>query len=209
MNYLPKKFQHNILIATLIATLFVLPALVCASDNIPFGSSVIFNTTCARCHEGECSGRMSFHLPEEAANQHIRRHGGDLSAENIRQLFKLLRYMKEECSFYPLPLALMNDQTWGREMLNKFQSPSRQAYFMPLGLLESGVYQLLFEEFNTTNSCVEIINDEFDFIDKESLNGGHGEKKLQFHVEERAKYFLRLTAQKPMNIKKIELLILE
>lgn len=180
MNYLPKNFQHNILIAALIAPLFVLPASVCAYDNIPFGPSAIFNTTCARCHEGECSGRMSFHLPEKAANQHIRRHGGELSPENIRQLFKLLRYMKEECSFYPTTFALMNDQTWEREMLNKFRSPSKQAYFMPLGLLEPGVYQLIFKEFNTTNSCVEIINDEFDFIDNESLTGGHGEKNCNF-----------------------------
>ena len=108
MNYLPKIFQHK----TLLASMLLLPSLVFAADNISIESTVIFNTTCARCHEGECSGRMSFHLPEDAANQHIRRHGGDLSAERIQQLFRLLRYMKEECSFYPIPLALVNDQIW-------------------------------------------------------------------------------------------------
>lgn len=152
---------------------------------------------------------MSFHLPEDAVNQHIRRHGGALSQERIRQLFKLLRYMKEECSFYPLPFALVNDRIWGSNMLNKFQSPSRQTYFMPPGLLEPGWYQFLFDELNNTKFCIEIINDEFDFIDKDSLNGESGEKKLKFHVEERAEYFLRLTAQEAVNLKKLELLILK
>lgn len=176
-----------------------------ASDNIPIESSVIFNTTCARCHEGQCSGRMSFHLPEDAANQHIRRHGGELSQERIRQLFKLLRYMKEECSFYPIPLALIKFQIWDREMLNKFQSPSRQAYFMPLGLLEPGMYQLLFEALNNTKFCVEIINEEFDFIEKDSLYGESGRKTLKFQADERSEYFLRLTAQDPINLMKLGL----
>ena len=205
MNYIPKIFQHNIL---LISTL-LLPLFVFASDNIPIKSSVIFNTACARCHEGQCSGRMSFHLPEDAANQHIRRHGGELSQQRIRQLFKLLRYMKEECSFYPIPLALIKFQIWDREMLNKFQSPSKQAYFMQLGLLEPGMYQLLFEALNNTKFCVEIINEEFDFIEKDSLYGESGRKILKFQAEERSEYFLRLTAQNPINLIQLELVFLK
>jgi len=49
-------------------------------------STVLFNTDCARCHEGECSGRLSFHLPPEASDQHIRRHGGELPAKQVREL---------------------------------------------------------------------------------------------------------------------------
>lgn len=205
MNYFPKISQHNLLLASM----FLLPSFVCASDNIAIKSIVIFNTTCAQCHEGECSGRMSFHLPERAVNQHICRHGGDLSADRIRQLARLLRHMKEECSFYPVPLALVNDHIWGSDVLNQFQSPSRQAYFIPLGRLNSGLYQLLFEEPNRIKFCAEIINDEFDFIDKDNLNGEHGKQGLQFQIEERSEYFLRLTAQKPVNFKKLELLSLD
>lgn len=194
-------FQHKILLVIFL----LLPSFVFASENILFKSVVIFNTSCARCHEGQCSGRMSFHLPEEAANQHIIRHGGELSQVSIRQLFILLRYMKEECSFYPLPDALVNDWIWASEMLNKFQSPSRQEYFIPIGLLQPGWYQFLFEELNNTKFCAEIINDEFDFVDKDSLYGEHGNKRLKFHIEERLEYFLRLTAQKPINLKRLEL----
>ena len=77
---------------------------------------------------------------------------------------------------------------------------------MPIGFLEPGRYQFLFEELNHTNFCVEIINDEFDFIDKDSLNGEHGKQRLKFQIEERSEYFLRLTAQKPINLNKLELL---
>jgi len=198
MISLPKKINHNFLFTCV----FLLSSLASASSDIPIEATVIFNTTCARCHEGGCSGRMSFHLPEEAANQHILRHGGILTQERIQQLFKLLRYMKEECSFYPLPVALISDQIWGREMLNKFQSPSKQAYFMPLGLLETGKYQLLFEELGNANFCVEVINDEFDFID---LDRENSKKTLKFHVEERSEFFLRLKAQQTITLIKIEL----
>lgn len=205
MKYLPIIFLHKILLASIV----LLPSLVFSSDKISIESTVIFNTACARCHEGECSGRMSFHLPENAANQHILRHGGDLSQERIRQLFRLLTYMKEECSFYPLPLALINDRKWDNEMLNKFHSPSKQAYFIPIGLLEPGLYQMWLEELKQTKFCAEIINDEFDFIDKDCMYGECGRKKIKFLVEERSEFFLRLTAQVPINLNQLELERLE
>ena len=201
MNYLAKTFLHNILFVSIL----LLSSLVFASERIPIKSTVIFNTTCARCHEGECSGRMSFHLPEKAANQHIRRHGGELTPESIRHLFQLLRYMKEKCSFYPLHIALINDHRWENEMLNQFRSPSKLTYFMPLGLLEPGQYQLLFEESSRTKFCAEIISEEFDFTDKDSLYGESGKKILKFHVEEGSEYFLRLTAQKAISLRNLEI----
>ena len=202
MNYLPKIFQHNMLSVII----FLLPSAVFAFDNIPIASTVIFNTSCARCHEGQCSGRMTFQLPEKAANQHILRHGGTLTEEQLRHLYKLLRYMKEECSFYPLTIALINDQIWERDMLNKFQSPSKDAYFMPLGLLEPGIYELLFEEPGNIKFCVDIISDEFDFIDKDILYDDGGKMRLKFNAEEHSKYFLRLTAQTPISLKKLTII---
>ncbi len=185
-----------------------MPCYVFASDNISIGSTVIFNTACARCHEGECSGRMSFHLPKDAENQHIIRHGGALSQQQILQLSKLLRYMKEECSFYPLPFALIKDKIWEFEMLKKFHSPSQQAYFIHLGILEPGSYNLWFEELNGTKFCIDIISEEFDFTDIDSLYGENGIKRLKFYIENRSEYFLRLTAQKPILLNKLELEIL-
>lgn len=199
----------------LFIVILILPLFVFAADTIPvksvpvksvpIKSVVVFNTVCAKCHEGECSGRMSFHLPEAAANQHIRRHGGDLSLDRIKPLFKLLRYMKEKCGFYPLPYALINDQIWQRDILERFHSPSRQAYFVPLGFLKPGNYQLLLEVPENTQFCVEIINEEFDFMDKDDLSGKEADKKLQFYVDEAQQYFLRLTAQKSIILEKLSI----
>lgn len=202
MNYLTNKILYIILSASILMS----PVFIFASDKIQIESATLFNTACSRCHEGECSGRMSFHLPKSAANQHIRRHGGDLSLETIRQLFELLRYMKEECSFYPLPLALPQDRIWGSDTLAKLQSPSKQAYFIPLGLLEPDLYQLLFAGLNDNSKfCVEIINQEFDFVDKQDMKVAGEQKSLLFQVDERSEHFLRITAQEPINLIQLKL----
>lgn len=202
MNYLPPKNQLNILLIVII----MLPLSVFAVEKIQIQSATIFNTSCARCHEGECSGRMSFHLPKEAADQHIRRHGGELLQITVHELFELLRYMKEECSFYPFDLELVNDKKWYYDTLEKLKSPERQAYFMHLGLLEPGSYQLVFaEENHHYDFCVEVITEEFDFIDCEHEDETHRQKKVVFQVDERLEYFLRIRSQKPIKLKQVEL----
>ena len=120
MSYLGKIIQYTILLATVIIS----PSFVFATDTIQIESVIIFNTSCARCHEGQCSGRLTFHFPKRAAYQHISRFGGELSIETIGQLFELLRYMKEECSFYPFSLTLIKDRIWDSDILAKFHSLS-------------------------------------------------------------------------------------
>ena len=206
MSYLKKIIHYTILLATVITA----PSFVFATDNIQIQSSVIFNTSCARCHEGECSGRLTFHLPKSAADQHIRRYGGEQSIKEIRQLFELLRYMKEECSFYPLSVALAQDRIWDSDILGKLQSPSNNAYFVPLGRLEPGLYQILLEGLNkNTNYCIEIINNEFDYFEQKKLNWESEKMILQFQADEHSEYYLRITSKKPISLKRIELLASE
>ena len=149
---------------------------------------------------------MSFHLPKAAANQHIRRYGGDLNDQSVRQLFELLRYMKEECGFYPLSVGLAKDRVWDGDMLAKLRSPSAQSYFIPLGFLQPGLYHLLLTGLNqNTNYCIEIINSEFDYFDKKTVNAEGGGMSLQFQADVRSEYFLRICDQKPIALRKIEL----
>ena len=90
-------WAHIIPSSAKLGTGFTLLALLTAPPSVgdegraSVESTVLFNTDCARCHEGECSGRLSFHLPPEAADQHIRRHGGELPAKQVRELYELLR----------------------------------------------------------------------------------------------------------------------
>ena len=78
-----KQLARNIFV---FIAVIAMPFITIATENIQIQSAVEFNTECARCHEGECTGRMTFRLPPTAAYQHIRRHGGDLSEEKIHQL---------------------------------------------------------------------------------------------------------------------------
>jgi len=202
-----KYFLREVASKLLLVGTSVLPfSPMIASDDIQVESTTIFNTTCARCHEGECSGRLSFHMPKSAADQHILRYGGELSSEQIRQLFELLRFMKEECGFYPITAGFGADGRWDSEELDELKSPSNQSYFVPLGSLEPGFYQLLLEGLNDSpDSCIEIINDEFEYYEKQKVNGKIGRTVLQFYSDIYSGYYLRITARKPLALKRIEL----
>ena len=199
-----KIIQYTLLSAAMLVSASV----VCAFDRIAVESVIIFNTSCAQCHEGECSGRMSFQLPKEAMDQHLLRHGGELPSETNRQLVKLLRYMKEKCSFYPLSSPPWKDWTLESNTLVEFRSLSGQAYFVPLGFLEPGAYQLLLETLDD-EMCfrVEVISEEFDFADIRSLEKKGGKKRLLFEISDRSGYFLRVTASEPMDLRQVELIV--
>jgi len=177
----------------------------CAED-IQVESKIIFNTACARCHEGECSGRMSFHLPKSAADQHILHHGGELPPERIGQLFELLRYMKEECSFYPMASAYEQDGIWDSDELTQLRSPARQAYFVFLGDLEAGSYRLSVQgENDNPEYCIEVVNSEFDYYEKQQVSAKADKAVLQFSADKSSGYYLRVTAGEPLVLHKLEL----
>jgi len=203
MSYSRKIIYHAIIFAIFIT----LDSFVFATENIKNESVIIFNTTCTRCHEGECSGRMTFHLPKSKADQHIRRHGGELSIETSRQLFRILRYMKEECSFYPLSVDHAKDRFWGSNMLDKLHSPSNLAYFVPLGFLKPGLYELLLDGLNEkSNYCIEIINSEFDYYDTEKVNNENKKISLQFEADVHLEYYFRIISKKTITLKRIQLI---
>jgi hypothetical protein len=186
--------RHGIILCALPALLSAQPP-VSAEGTTSVESTVLFNTACARCHEGECSGRVSFHLPREEADQHIRRHGGELPASQVRELYDLLRYMKEECAFYPLPLALVRDRTWDAEILGRLRSPSGETYFLPLGTLGPGRYRVVLQGLGPkARPCLELIDAGFDFIDAIELEPSEHGWALRFHTERATEVFLRLKA---------------
>jgi hypothetical protein len=170
-------------------------------------STVLFNTDCARCHEGECSGRLSFHLPPEAADQHIRRHGGDLPDMQVRELFELLRHMKEACAFYPLPFALARDGPWGPETLRRLRSPSGETYFVPLGSLIPGGHRVLLQGPGpTARPCVELIDGDFDYLDAMiDLDPEVDGWQLRFRTDTAGELFLRVKTPGPTGLTRVEI----
>lgn len=105
---------------------------------------VDFNTQCARCHEGECSGRLSFSSGSEAAANHLRRYLGELSEGEIQQLYSLLRHTKEDCRIYPFQAEGIPN--WRQEagvlnsptILDAWRNSAQDGYFIPLGEIEAG-----------------------------------------------------------------------
>jgi len=181
-----------------------------SSSDIQVESKVIFNTICAKCHEGECSGRLSFHLQKGAVEQHMLRHGGEVSLTRIRQLSELLRYMKEKCSFYPMSGGISQGGILDKNRLQKLKSPASNAYFLPLGFLEPGGYQLVLDGIEVDSDfCLEIINAEFDHFEKRMLKHPSGRIGMQFHVDEQSDFYLRITSQRPLNLNQLELLSIE
>ena len=176
------------------------------SDDPSIESVVAFNTQCARCHEGECSGRMSFQLAEDAADEHIRRYGGDMPLERVRDLGKLLRYMKERCAFFPLPLALAADHSWGRDVLDRLRGPEGTAYFLPLGPLGAGHHLLRISGLEAgLRACAELVAADFDLVGHDGLAPDGEHQVLRFRVQVPGELFLRLKAQVPISLTRVEL----
>ena len=115
--------------------------------------------------------------------------------------------MKGECGFYPFPVGLAQDRVWGSDMLGKLKSPSGRAWFVPLGRLESGLYRLQLEGLNdNAGTCIEIINDEFDYVDMQNVNREANKMSLQFQSDVRSEYFLRITTRKPAGLDRVEII---
>lgn len=180
---------------------------VVASDDVQVESKLLFNTICAKCHEGECSGRLSLHLEGKAVDQHILRHAGELSSTTVRELSELLRYMKEKCSFYPMAIDISQDGILERRALDKLRSPTKQAYFIPLGGLKPDHYIIRLEGVNADSGCyMEIVDTEFEFVEKGIVSYESGTIGVEFHIDEQSDIHLRITSQKPISLNKLELL---
>ena len=189
-----------------IAAILASHPITAVCDAMPVGSVVAFNTQCARCHEGECSGRMSFQLSEDAADEHIRRHGGSLPVQTVRDLGELLRYMKEQCAFYPMPLALANDRRWDKGTLDLLRNLEGAAYFLPLGRLGSGVYRLRMDGLAPgLRICAELVAADFDLVSHEVLTQDGGAQVLRFWVDAPAELFLRIRTPVPAALTQVDL----
>lgn len=123
-----------------VAVLLALAAAAVQAADIAPATVVRFNTVCGRCHEGECSGRLSFgHGAAAAAGGHMERYLGAVPAAQAAELFALLKYTKEHCRQYPLlPNAAGR---WGVGELQVWRNAAA-GYFVPLGVLSAGEHRL-------------------------------------------------------------------
>ena len=172
------------------------------APNISTKTAVIFNTLCAKCHEGECSGRLSFDTGSEAANSHIKRYAGDsnVSEGEAKEFFTLLNYMKKECA------VLMPDNgKWKPENLSHFALPAHDSYFIPMGDLEVGSYRLDIEIKEDILFRVEVLSDRLEPYLDQSVCPDRQERMLHFTIDEPVNAFLRIRSRKPLHIIVLEI----
>lgn len=126
-----------------------------------------FNTLCGRCHEGECSGRLSFSSGIAATQGHIRRHLPSSTPPEVEELYSVLKYTKEHCAHYPLMDAVPANGIWSAELLRQWRAPDGTGYFVPLGRMGPGTYRLTLRldgegavEVRITNEKLEVLLEE-------------------------------------------------
>ena len=149
--------------------LWLICALPAWGEDISRTTVVRFNTVCANCHEGECSGRLSFSSGPEAAQNHVRRYLGTASAEDIETFFALLKYTKEKCAPYPIDAAFPANRRWEGDALAGWHNPAEGGYYVPLGILEPGKYRLRMTFAGEPCGRASITDAHFDIAAEESL----------------------------------------
>jgi len=162
----------------LIALMLGMPAW---GAEIPSHTVVRFNTVCANCHEGECSGRLSFQSGVSAASSHIQRYLGALAEHEVADLFALLKYTKEKCRQYPLKAAVPAGGKWGAEALEKWRNPVEGGYFIPLGALKSGEHRVSLIFAGDPQGKVRVTDVHFEIAAEEHLCRG-SKPELAFSV---------------------------
>jgi len=171
-------------------------------QNINTKTAVVFNTLCAKCHEGQCSGRLSFDTGSEAVSSHIRRYSDDvnISQNEIRQFFTLINYMKKECK-----LLMPESKKYQISELNSFSIPSHMSYFIPLGILKKGEYTLVIKLKEGSCSQIEIMSTKFDSSLDVVLSPNIKKQSLKFSIDEKLNYYLRLRSSKPLYVEILEI----
>lgn len=168
-------------------------------------SIVIFNTVCAKCHEGECSGRLSFHMPYEESANHIVRHHSEASGNVLmqKQLYLNLSYMKEKCAYYPMQVNVPKQLVWNREILDRLKTKQEKNYFIPVGNLVPDDYKLVVTLKADTKVTVHIVSEEFDMVIEDCYLSKDRKAVFPFKIESDGQYYVRLYLQEPISISQL------
>ena len=178
-----------------------------AEDRSFTESVVIFNTICAKCHEAQCSGRLSFDDALEKSTKHILRHYGPASEKQWlqKELFEILNYMKEKCAYYPSNSVVPLNKAWGREVLEEFSTLLGRNYFLPVGSLSAGSYRLEIELEKDARATVHLISEEFDMVVEDCFDSSNSRIDIKFSVEDSGNYFFRMYPREPVSISRLSI----
>jgi len=180
-----------------------------SEEKTPFTESVvIFNTICAKCHEAQCSGRMSFDDAFEASKNHVIRHYGDAQDKLWlqRELFTILNYMKQKCAYYPMQSPLPPKRVWGSDVLSKMATLLERNYFIPLGPFTPGKYRINLQLEKDTKLTVHLVSEEFEMVVEDCFTSGDMKLEIPFSITEKGNYYFRMYPKEPVRITRLAVL---
>jgi len=186
--------------------LLVVPCSSTAADDDAFTESVvIFNTVCATCHEAECSGRLSFDEALSSSQAHILRYYGPASSKQWlqRELFEILAYMKEKCGYHPMNIPVPPNLVWNEAALDKMSPLINQNYFIPIGQLSPGQYDLEFELEKDAMLGVYLVSEIFETVVDDSFLTHDGRLNVDFSIDDKKNYYIRVYPSIPVKITRI------
>ncbi|MBE9568623.1 MAG: hypothetical protein IMF14_07990 [Proteobacteria bacterium] len=176
------------------------------AEDEPFRESVIiFNTICAKCHEAECSGRLSFDDAYEASASHIIRHYGKASEKKWlqKELFSILNHMKENCAYYPMQVPVPPKRIWNSEILEKMTILMERNYFIPIGPITPGRYDLELILAKDEKVTVHLVSESFEFVVEDCYQSSDQRLVIPFSIEETENYYVRVYPRKPVQITRL------
>ena len=189
----------------LIMSLLFAESLLAAGDEAFTESVVIFNTICAKCHEAECSGRLSFDDAFEVSATHIIRHYGEAAGKQWlqKELFVLLNHMKEKCAYYPMQVPIPPKRVWSGELLEKMTTLLEKNYFIPIGTFSPGRYSLEITLARDEKITVHLVAETFDMLVEDCYDTNDKKVIIPFSVEETGNYYLRVYPRTPTRISQL------
>jgi len=162
-----------------------------ASTPATIETIVQFNTVCSNCHEGQCSGRLSFDSGAVAAHSHVERYIGKASEVHVAALFAMLQHVKETCAHYPSVPIRPATGAWEAAELAPWRNAQAGAYFIPLGRLAAGRRQLRLEFDGAADGDARIDDNRMETVADERLCGDTA-KTVAFDATASTTYFLHL-----------------
>jgi hypothetical protein len=163
-----------------------------------------FNTVCAKCHEAECSGRLSFQGGVDSTREHVRRYAGSASDAEVTEFFELLRHMKEQCSYYPAVEGAVPGGAWDAAALASFFEPSERSYFLPLGTFRTAECRVRLHFDRDTAASAQVMASPLETALEVALPTAERDAMLSWPCRADESYYLRLRAAGEARLVRLE-----
>jgi hypothetical protein len=156
-------------------------------------SLAVFDAACARCHEAECSGRLTFADPSRARD-HVLRYAGAGADARVVELIELLRVTKEECRIDPAAALRCGGPPWDAAQLRRVHVGSERAWFVPLGAAAAGPQRVVLRFDRDVGASLRISTLHFEVLHESAGRTRERALEIPFSAPDADLLFLRLRA---------------